>query len=252
MRDTGNNTQFFRMAEDTQPNKLWINLTSDNGVFNQIAIGYVDGATNGDDGMYYDAPRNLSTGAYSILYSIITESDKKFAIQGKNPNSLTLDEVIPLGFYTSIEEATIYKLSIAQFEGDFFANQTVYVKDNLLNLYHDLSAADYPFTSETGEFNERFEIVFQTQTLAIGEVDIQPNDVSIIELTNGHVKFTVGHNLSIQSVEIFDMLGRQLYNLPGSNATEIYNLTNLSQAAYVAKVTLSNGQTVTKRAVKRQ
>lgn len=253
MRVIGNNNQFFRSADDTQLyNKLWINLTSNNGVFNQVLVSYIDGATDTDDGMYYDATRNLSTSANSILYSIIPNSDKKFAIQGKNPNSLTLDEEIPLGFYTSIEEATIYKLSIAQFEGDFFTNQTVYVKDNLLNLFHDLSAADYTFTSETGEFNERFEIVFQTQTLGIGEVDIQPNDVSIIELTNGHVKFTVGHNLSIQSVEIFDMLGRQLYHLPGSNATEIYNLSNLSQAAYVAKVTLSNGQTVTKRAVKQQ
>ena len=251
MRVTGNNAQFFRTSQELQPNKLWVNLTSDNGVFNQIAVGYVDGATDAFDGMYYDAPRNLSTEANSILYTIIPDSDKKFAIQGKEPNSLTLDEVIPLGFYTSIEDATIYKLSIAQFEGEFFNSQTVYVKDNLLNLYHDLSASDYPFTSETGEFNERFEIVFQTQTLGVGEVDVQTNDVSIIELNNGNVKFTVGHNLTIQSVEIYDMLGRQLYNLLGSNATEVYNLNRLSQAAYIAKVTLSNGQTLTKRAVKR-
>jgi hypothetical protein len=62
----------------------------------------------------------------------------------------------------------------------------------------------------------------------------------------------VGNNLNIKAVEIIDMLGRTLYNLTGSNASEVYELSNLSQAAYIAKVTLSNGQIITKRAVKRK
>ncbi|MEZ4855208.1 MAG: lamin tail domain-containing protein [Gelidibacter sp.] len=252
MRVTGNNTQFFRTSNAPEANKLWVNLTSDNGIFNQILVAYIDGATNGFDGMSYDAPRNLSTGLSSILYTEIPDSDKKYAIQGKDPNSLTLSEVIPIGFYTSITQATIYKLSIAQFEGDFFTNNTVYLKDKLLNLYHDLSASDYTFTSQTGEFNNRFEIVFQTDALSVGEQTLSNNDLSIIELTNGQVKFSIGHNLSITSVEILDVLGRRLYNLKGDSATEVYNLSNLSQAAYIAKVKLSNGQTLIKRAIKRQ
>ncbi|MCB0448121.1 MAG: choice-of-anchor D domain-containing protein, partial [Gelidibacter sp.] len=88
---TADNDQFFRTSETGIDNRLWVNLTSDNGVFNQISVAYVNGATNGNDGMSYDAPRNLSSGAYAILYSIIDDEDKKFAIQGKSPNSLTLD-----------------------------------------------------------------------------------------------------------------------------------------------------------------
>ena len=250
---TADNDQFFRMSNVGIANKLWVNLTSDNGVFNQVLVAYVDGATNGFDGMSYDAPRNLSSGAYSILYSTIQgEQNLKLAIQGKDPNSLNLDEVIPLGFSTYINVPTIYKLSIAQLEGDFLTNNTVYLKDKLLNLYHDLSASDYTFTSETGEFNDRFEIVFQTDALSVGEQTLSNNDLSIIELANGQVKFSIGHNLSITSVEILDLLGRRLYNLKGDSATEVYNLSNLSQAAYIAKVKLSNGQTLIKRAIKRQ
>jgi hypothetical protein len=250
--DETSNGQFFRAAQ-SNANRLWVNLTSDNGVFNQILVAYVDGATNGFDGYAYDAPRNLSTGnAASLVTFVENVTNQQFAIQGKLPSSLTLDEVIPLGFSTSITQPTIYKFSIAQFEGEFFTNQTVYVKDNVLNLYHDLSASDYSFVSQTGTFNNRFEIVFQAETLSNGGVDLEPNDLSIIELNNGHVKFTVGHNVTIKSVEIYDMLGRNLYKLNGSNGTETYNLSNLSQAAYIAKVTLSNGQTITKRAVKRK
>lgn len=247
-----NNDQFFRAAQ-TNANRLWVNLTSDNGVFNQILVAYVDGATNGFDGYSYDAPRNLSTGnAASLVTFVENVTNQQFAIQGKDPNSLTIEEVIPLGFSTSITQPTIYKLSIADLEGEFLTNQTIYLKDNLLNLYHDLSASDYSFVSQTGTFNNRFEVVFQNQTLSDGGIDLQPNDLSIIELNNGQVKFIVGHNLTIESVEIFDMQGRILYNLSGSNGIEIYNLSHLSQAAYIAKVTLSNGQTITKRAVKRK
>lgn len=215
-------------------------------------MAYVDGATNGFDGFTYDAERNLSSGLSSIIYTQIPESDKKYAIQGKTPNSISLDETIALGFYTSISQATLYKLSIAQLQGEFFEENTIYLKDNLLNIYHDLSNADYNFTSATGDFTDRFVIVFRNQTLSSSEVTLDTKDLSIIELSNGQVQFSIGHNLTIKSVEIMDILGRSLYNLKGSNATEVYSLNSLSQAAYIARVELSNGQIITKRAIKRK
>src|SRR5690606_38284571 len=60
MADETSNNQFFKNSDsknNLEKNKLWINLTSDNGVFNQILAAYVDGATDGDDGLTYDAPR---------------------------------------------------------------------------------------------------------------------------------------------------------------------------------------------------
>jgi len=249
MADTSSNNQFFRTS--SSPNRLWVNLTSNSGVFNQILISYVDGATSGNDGMAYDAHRNLSTGVASILYTLVENSDTKFAIQGKNPSSLTLEEVIPLGFYTSIVAPTTYTLSIADLEGDFMSSNTVYLKDYLLNLTHNLSTSDYIFSSAPGEFNNRFEIVFQDAALSIGDNEITPNELTIFELPNGQVKFTVGNLLQIKAVEIIDMIGRSIYQLKGSESSETYDLSNLSQAAYIAKVTLSNGQVVVKRAVKR-
>ena len=250
MRVTGNNEQFFRTTNDA--NKIWVNLTSDNGIFNQVLIGYVEGATDAVDEMRFDALRNLSTGSSSILYSVIQDSDKKYAIQGKNPSSLTLDEVIPLGFYTSIDVATLYKLSIEQFEGEFFTENSVFVIDNLLNVIHDLSASDYTFTSETGEFNNRFEIVFRDSFLSINEEELSVNNLTIIELQNGDVQFKVPNQYEIKTVEIIDILGRSIYSLKGDSSKETYNLSNLSQATYIAKITLTNGQVITKKAVKRK
>ena len=252
MRTTGNNNQFFRVSNLSEVNKLRLNLTSDNGVFNQILVSYIDGASDSFDGYYYDAPRNLSTGASSILYSIIEGSSKKFAIQGKHPNSLNIDETIPLGFFTTINEATLYEISIESLEGDFMTNNNIYLKDYELGIIHDLTNSSYNFTSSVGEFNTRFEIVFTPETLSLGETILTPDGLTIIELNNGDVKFSVPNNVSITSIDIIDMLGRTLYHLKGNNnSTEIYNLSQLSQAAYIAKVRLSNGQIITKRTIKR-
>ncbi len=255
MRVTGNNDQFFRANNNLKTksvaNKVWLNLTSDNGVFNQILTAYVDGATNKYDGMSYDAPRNLSTGAAAILYTTIEGYSKKFAIQGKAENSLNEDEVINIGFKTTIDVPTTYKLSIAQLEGDFLNGNPIYLKDNLLNTLHDLKDSDYNFTSTVGEFNERFEIVFNEDALSLGDQTITNNDLSIIELRNGDVLFKLSGNLAMSSIQIIDLQGRILYDLKIEGNSKTYNLSNLSLAPYLAKVTLSNGATITKKAIKR-
>jgi hypothetical protein len=252
--DTSSNDQFFDPVDlsDTDPNKLWLNLTSDNGVFNQILMAYVIGATDGYDGWAYDAPRNLYSNLSAIIYTSMDTSDKKFAVQGKDINSLSLSEVIPIGFKSAIEDPTIYTFSIAQLEGDFLSSNTIYLIDYDMNVTHNLSDSDYSFTSEVGEFENRFEIVFNQDTLSLNEFSASNTDLSIIELNNGNVQFKFTHNnLEMKSIEIIDLLGRTVYNLNANSNIETYNLSNLSNATYIAKVKLSNGQTITKKAIKR-
>lgn len=261
MRRTGNNTQFFEANNSTQEdmtnlvyenNILWLNLTSDNGVFSQIAVAYAEGATDAYDGWSYDTPRNLSTGTYATLYSIIDSSGRQFAIQGKSPQSLTLNEIIPLGFDTSIGEATIYTFSISQLEGNFLSQNDIFIKDHLLNKVHNLKESDYSFTSEPGEFTDRFEIVFTRETLSVNEAKLDNNVLQIIELPNGDVQFKLSSPFEMKSIEIVDLLGRTLYLLEAQGNSQTFSLSNLSQATYLAKVKLSNGKEITKKAIKRK
>jgi hypothetical protein len=249
------NSQFFKGTKTKKStsitdNKLWVNLTSNNGVFNQILIAYVDGATNDDDGLFYDAPK-LPSDAAATLYSKIEGSNKNFGIQGKDASSLNESEIINLGFKTTINVATTYTLSIEQLQGDFLNNTPVYLEDTLLNKIHDLSASDYSFTSAVGEFNSRFKIVFTNKTLSNTNVALNNNSLKIIDLDNDYVQFKTTNNLSITQVNIYDLLGRELYAFKGNNTTETYKFTNLKNSVYVAKVTLLNGTTITKKAFKR-
>lgn len=255
MADGTSNSQFFKSSNTkksiAEANRLWVNLTSDNGVFNQILIGYVDGATSNNDGLLYDAPRLLSSDFASALYTEIDNSDKKFVIQGKATSSLNEDEIINLGFSTNIDVATLYTLSIAQLQGDFLTNNPIYLKDNLLNKVHDLTVCDYTFTSDVGEFNSRFEIAFSATALSIENAVLDSKSLRIIDLDNNRVQFNVSENLSIKTVNIYDLLGRQLYKLEGDSSSETYMLSNLNDAIYVAKVELSNGSIITKKAIKK-
>ena len=250
MRVTSNNSQFFRGTNSLNKQVLWINLRSDNGVAQQIAVAHIEGATDGDDGTYYDVKRNESTTTFATIFSTIIGSDKKLVVQGKAPSSLDSDEVITLGFNTSIDVATLYTISIAQFEGSFLNANNIYLKDNLLNIIHNLKDSDYNFTSEVGEFNDRFEIVFRADVLSVNDNQIKPSQLTLVELPNGNVEISVNQNVTIKNVEILDITGRQIYRLTGNNSTEVYNLSKLSKATYIARVTLSNGQTITKKAIK--
>lgn len=264
MRETSNNGQFFEANGSLDQNrsdesnyasgeKLWLDLVSDNGVFSQIGVAYIENATNDYDGWYFDAPRNLSTNTYSILYTTIETSNIKFAIQGKNSSSLNSEEIISLGFKTIIEEATIYRFSIAQLEGEFLENNIIYVKDLYLDTIHNLSESDYSFTSEVGEFNDRFEIVFTLDPLSTDEFETDDNALSIIENTSGLVTFKLSGSHTMESIEIIDALGRTVYNLNADDSSErTFRLSKLSQATYIARVTLDNGYVITKKALKRK
>ncbi len=262
MRSTGNNDIFYAPNDQVtdqngdqneMPNRLWLDLTSDNGIFSQILIAYVDGGTDGFDDWSYDAPRNLSTGTFASFYSIIEDDTRKFAIQGKNPQSLSLEETIELGFINSINEPTLYKISIPVLEGDFMENNTIYLKDNLLNTVHNLSDSDYNFTSEVGVFDERFEIVFELNPLSTDDFTATTNDLIIVDLNSSEVKFKINGSHSLEAIKIIDLLGRTLYYFDDINASDgVFNLSNLSQATYIAEVTLNNGQVISKKAVKRK
>ena len=252
--NTTANSQFFKNTNskgNAKPNKLWINLTSNQGAFNQTAIAYVEGATNNFDGTYFDAPKPSAIVTAAILYTNIDGSNKKFTIQGKAEHSINQDEIISLGFKTNTDASTLLTLSIDYLEGDFLTGNTIYLKDNLLNTLHDLSASNYTFTSDVGEFNTRFEIVFSANALSVNDIAADANALKISELQDDQVQFSTSNNLSIKSVRIYDLLGRQLYNLRGNRSIEVYNLSNLSSAVFIAKIELSNGAIITKKAIKK-
>ena len=241
MRDKAyDNSQFYRNDQDEEKHRIWLDLVSENELTTRVLVGYVEGATQQRDRLY-DAITDSQN-----FYSLI--DNEKFVIQGREL-PFNDSDAIPLGLNLSSQNN--YTIGIAAIDGLFETeNQTIYLKDNLIGLTYNLTENPYSFSSEAGELNDRFEIVFNDNSLTINENELN-NALTIIEQQDGNVKFTTSNSLEIKNVKIYDVLGRLLYNLEGNSSTEIYNLDNLSQATYVAKVTLSNDVVITKKAIKR-
>lgn len=250
MKDNTSNDQFFR--RNNNANKLWLNLTSDNGVFNQILVAYVEGATDGNDGSAYDSPRFLTSDTPAIIYTTIeNEPDIKYAIQGKNPTGLNVWAVINVGFYTAIEEATIYTFSIPKKTGDFMNNNPIYVKDNLMNITHNLLDSDYTFTSATGTYENRFEIVFQNETLGVND-ESYDNALTIREISENEIQFNAnGNQHQIETIALYNMQGQLVYKTIINDNNTTLNIYNLSTGTYIAEVKLDNGKVVKKKMIKR-
>ncbi len=245
MRVTGNNDKFFK--EEKKHNKLWLNLTSDNGVYSQVLIGYIPGAKKENDGSLYDAERIFS-GDSAMLYSIIENDESEYAIQGRAPKDLNKNEKIGLGITTAIDVPAIYTLSIDHLEGQFLNSKKIYLKDHLTGITHDLKESNYTFISEVGIFKERFEIVFRKRT----SIENSDKSLSIIELWNHKIKFFIKGNHKIKQLMISDTHGREVFEANQINKKScIVDLSSLNKAVYIAKVKLSDGSDINKQFIKK-
>ena len=100
--ETGNNT-FYKddhLKTLAKNNRVWLNLTNDEGAFSQILIGFIQGAGEEIE-RSYDAIR-LDGNKYLSFYGI--QQNKKLAILGTAP--FTGEETILLGITPKIKEKT--------------------------------------------------------------------------------------------------------------------------------------------------
>jgi len=80
------------------------------------------------------------------------------------------------------------------------------------------------FKSAFGEFNSRFEIAFTSKALAGNDVQLNTKAFKIVELQDNLVQFNTNNNLTNKAVNIYDLLGRELYQFKGDITSETFKL----------------------------
>lgn len=252
MRTIDGNNQFFRSdlatesnleeEEEEEPTEIivpaiekhryWLNLSNDQGAFNQTMIAYAAGATNDRDRLF-DAKR--LSGTYISLYSLI--GDEGYTIQGRALPFTDMDYV-QMGYKSEIEgQLTI---SLAAFDG-LFANQDIILHDNYTGQSHNVKESAYHFTTGPGTFNDRFYVSYQPVALGVNDpTSAQTAPIAWINQSELHIKWESG----IQNYSVYNMLGQLVTNGKGQNATEIsVQLPSTSTAFYVMEVQNSQGET---------
>jgi hypothetical protein len=239
---TASTPNFFRSASNnatstnaTLSHKLWIDIVGQNGSSSRTLVAYTEGATNQKDNLF-DAitkPQN------DLLFYSLLDQDR-LVIQGK---ALPFDvsDQVPMGYFAPT--AGNYTLALAFVEGTFNNGQVIYVKDNLLNSYHNLSESAYTFTTVAGENQNRFVIVYQT---LLNNEHFNSSQVNII--INDFIHIESKENM--QNIEIYDMLGKLIKNYSNVNTTFWKESFNYANGVYLVKITTQDKTTISQKVIK--
>ncbi|WCO02202.1 T9SS sorting signal type C domain-containing protein [Psychroserpens ponticola] len=249
MRDRSHsNTVFYRTTNEDEAtssierNRIWLNLIDQNESTSSIMVGYIEGATQEKDRLFDAFTREVNE---LNIYSKI--GNQRMIIQGR---ALPFNEndQIPLG--TVIPSAGEYTIAISNVDGLFLNdNQPIYLEDTLTGIIHDLRAAPYTFSeSEAIDYEHRFILRYTNEALSINELEYE-TDLTIIAPKGDFIKVYSERSM-IESVIVYDLLGRILFDVNSINETTfILNNHNLSSGAYIVKATLTNGQTKAQKIV---
>jgi uncharacterized delta-60 repeat protein len=202
MRISGKNSTFFKPTKEgrssIEKHRIWLNLKNKEGLFKQILLGYINGATNRYD-ENYDS-ETLNANQFVDFYSV--NESKKFVIQGRALPFVETDS-ISLGYKTTIDGN--FSLSIDREDG-LFKSLNVFIEDKDLNLKHDLKEGPYSFNSQKGTFDNRFVLSFVNKELKTDNLDAQINKTYVY--VKGQTIIVDATKNNINDISVFDILGR--------------------------------------------
>ena len=236
----GNNLGQFFKTTTTEKHRIWLNLAKGTTPLSQMMVGYIEGTTLGFDDSYDGKLINLGSTISSIIDS------ENFVIQARPTPFVTTDEV-PLNF--KADDAGSYTLSIDHLDGLFLGDQNVYLKDNLLNITHDIKKSVYTFVSDQGTFADRFDLVYNNATLTISKPTFNDNSVIVYKNDNNVLNINCG-KVIMKNIKIYDVLGRLIYEQSNINTTKAA-LSDLKakQEVLLVKITSDDNKVVTKKVV---
>ena len=232
---TANNDNF--VGRQIPLNRAWFDLANaEKSIFSQILVGFIPGATDGDDRMY-DAHAIGASGAYMYLLNGV----HRYVIAGYSPD-LSVERRIPLGVYSDTQRQLIFRLHRS--EGDL-NGMHIYLYDAHSGTYHDVRSNDYTFTVPAGFTDNRFELVFRPATM---KTDKDVLNSLTIGGENGH--FVLRSQRTIKRIRVFDLNGRMLLERQANGASEHimrFDLSYAPEGVYICQIRLSGGKEVIRK-----
>ena len=236
-RGVNNSNQFFRTVNKTTSDvSLYkLNLSSSNGFFSQMLVGYSSdytlGVDRGIDGSNINSEEYMCSSIDGVAYTI----------QGRP--EFTPTDIVPLQY--KIATADEYTITIEQFDG-LFGTQDVYIKDKLTNFTHNLKTGPYTFGSESGLFTDRFEVVYESP-LSTNDPHFNPNSV-VVYKQNQDVVINTG-TVQMSNVKIYHIRGRLLASKSNINASQVKLYAGTTNQVLIVKITSDTNGVITKKVI---
>ncbi len=184
-----------------------------------------------------DAQKILNTAVnVPSLYSL---SSKKEKISINAVSSINTEAMeIPLGI--SSERSGEMRLVLSE-TTNLFPSLHIYLKDNKKKILKDLARdPEYSFTSQKGENNDRFVLVFSSEKLSPAEIAMAMEDFAVF---NENKEFVVRLNLPYYEegkVILSNMSGQVIQSKSGSGKEEVRFSGITASGMYLVTLTTEN------------
>lgn len=232
-KSTNSGTFFRTSTYPNVPNALEIRIKNKLDKYDATLFQFIEGSKVGYE-VEMDASKIMNPDLN--IYTITT--DDILAI-----NAMPFENeqvVVKLGFTT--ENSGLHGI---QFDGLNILNVTtdLYLKDNLNNTIQLINSLDtYNFFSETGKFDDRFELIFSNSITSIdkfmnkGGLSIYPNPVEGKDFT-----LSIGDYKENITIEIIDLMGKTIFNKKLDSYTNLINIPKPNTSGkYIVKVRTSD------------
>ncbi|WP_055435259.1 T9SS type A sorting domain-containing protein [Lacinutrix algicola] len=236
-KESSNEAVFYKTSNSNTTSsvddriKFWFSFTSPSQYKRVIGLGYdSNNATynfdNGYDAQAYDDQPNE-------LYWI--QEDYKLSI--KALAEVNIQDELPLG--VKVTDVGLFTFSISEMV-NVPDGLSVYIKDNMLNTYHNLIESDFVTHLDAGVNEERFSVVFQDgNTLSAEEEAL--NGISIIyDGASKHIKIRNIENAQLKELFVFNTLGQQVLTQKKEVLIET-NMSPFSDGLYIVKIITEEG-----------
>lgn len=238
------NTIFYRNSVENlgysnlERHRIWLDLVDENNRSDRTLIGYIDGATN-DFENFFDVP-NTNKNTISV-YSLA--NNHKTKTQGRMVPFDATDEV-SIGYFAP--NSGNFNFAIAAVDG-LFETQSIYLKDELLNVTHNLKLTPYSFQTESGYNNDRFKLIYTNNQLSLPENLIE-NTINLIS-SDKQIEIN-SSQLPLKEVKIHDISGRLLYKNSDVNSTQlIITDSNKSDQVLLVEIKTIDGTVTIKKII---
>ena len=225
--------------------KIRLMFDSPSGYHRGLLVG-VDVNASNDFDIGYDAPL-IESNKEDMYWQF---DDSKFTIQAVN--NFDEDQVLPIGIETSKDGLSTIK--IESLENIDNATE-IYVHDKASDSYYDLRASNFQIYLPTGNYTDRFEITFSTNS-ENKSLDIPENELNamVVYYSNDSESIVLNNpNLvEIKNIELLNILGQSILSIDNIVPQNIwgYKVKNLSSGTYVLKMNTVSGSVSKKVLVK--
>lgn len=214
-------------SQDAEDDRFWLKLISPANLTSTMAVVYYEGGSN-----TVGAEDSESKLGSDDIFSLV--DDQKVAVNGKS--SFVDTDRISLG--TQHFQAGIYTIGLEAKEGVFAQEQPIYLKDKQTGSVTKLTEGTYSFEVEAGETADRFEIIYQPETVLVTDTKTKESVVVYRDAD----QFIIKAPKRMATVFVYDLSGKMIKVLKPHQKEVALDANQLSSGVYVLNITTEDGE----------